>query len=61
MTAETKGAKEIELRSDAWERFEQAIDVVAKSPPQPRKKSDKALSRGRPSRPRAASSKPENA
>jgi hypothetical protein len=28
--------KEIELHSDAWERFERAAGVVAKSPPQHR-------------------------
>jgi len=28
--------KEVELHSDAWERFERAADVVAKSPPQHR-------------------------
>ena len=28
---------EIELAPDAWARFERAVDVVAKSPPQPRK------------------------
>jgi hypothetical protein len=28
--------KEIELHPDAWERFERAADVVAKSPPQHR-------------------------
>jgi hypothetical protein len=27
----------IDLRADAWSRFERAIDVVAKSPPQHRK------------------------
>jgi hypothetical protein len=27
---------EIELRPDAWERFERAVDIVAKSPPQHR-------------------------
>jgi hypothetical protein len=27
---------EIELEPDAWERFERAVDIVAKSPPQPR-------------------------
>jgi len=27
-----------EFRADAWERFERAIDVVAKSPPQHRVK-----------------------
>jgi hypothetical protein len=30
--------KEIELRGDAWRRFERAVDVVAKSPPQHRVK-----------------------
>jgi hypothetical protein len=29
---------EIELAPDAWERFERAVDVVAKSPPQRRVK-----------------------
>ena len=28
--------KELELEPDAWQRFERAIDVVAKSPPQHR-------------------------
>jgi hypothetical protein len=28
---------DIELQPDAWRRFERAIDVVAKSPPQHRK------------------------
>jgi hypothetical protein len=28
--------KELELHPDAWQRFERAIDVVAKSPPQHR-------------------------
>jgi hypothetical protein len=32
----TEPKKEIELVPDAWERFERAVDVVAKSPPQPR-------------------------
>jgi len=32
---------EIELQSDAWSRFERAVDVVAKSPPQPRIKKRK--------------------
>jgi hypothetical protein len=26
--------KELEFASDAWARFERAVDVVAKSPPQ---------------------------
>jgi hypothetical protein len=30
---------EPELHADAWERFERAVDVVAKSAPQPRTKS----------------------
>ncbi len=29
-------AEEIELHPDAWERFERAVDTVAKSPPQHR-------------------------
>jgi hypothetical protein len=32
------GAK-IDLQPDAWSRFERAVDVVAKSPPQPKIKS----------------------
>jgi hypothetical protein len=35
---------EIEFEPDAWRRFERAIDVVAKSPPQHRKK--KRLKKG---------------
>jgi hypothetical protein len=31
-------AKEIELEPDAWQRFERAVDVVVKSPPQHREK-----------------------
>jgi hypothetical protein len=30
--------KQIELEPDAWQRFERAVDVVAKSPPQHRAK-----------------------
>jgi len=30
-----------EIHSDAWERFERAVEVVAKSPPQHRTKTDK--------------------
>jgi hypothetical protein len=29
--------KEIEFEPDAWKRFERAVKVVAKSPPQPKK------------------------
>jgi hypothetical protein len=32
-------SKDVELRPDAWARFERAVDVVAKSPPQHRRKS----------------------
>lgn len=31
--------KDIEVEPDAWQRFERAVDVVAKSPPQHRVKS----------------------
>jgi hypothetical protein len=31
-----KNRENIELQPDAWSRFERAIDVVAKSPPQHR-------------------------
>ena len=31
-------SKESELHPDAWARFERAVDVVAKSPPQQRVK-----------------------
>jgi hypothetical protein len=33
-----KEGGDIELLPDAWERFERAVDVVAKSPPQHRVK-----------------------
>jgi hypothetical protein len=36
-----KSGTEIELQPDAWQRFERAIDVVAKSPPQHRTKAGK--------------------
>jgi hypothetical protein len=32
----------LEISSDAWSRFERAVDVVAKSPPQHRVKSKKS-------------------
>jgi hypothetical protein len=35
----------IELEPDAWERFERAVKVVAKSPPQHRVKKAKAKKR----------------
>jgi hypothetical protein len=44
----TEKSKEAELHSDAWKRFERAIDVVAKSPPQHRiKGKSKASSKKR--------------
>jgi hypothetical protein len=36
MTKKPNAIKEIELEPDAWRRFERAVDVVAKSPPQHR-------------------------
>jgi hypothetical protein len=36
--------KKLELHPDAWARFERAVDVVAKSPPQHRTKK-KAIQR----------------
>ena len=34
-------ASETEIEPGAWERFERAVDVVAKSPPQPKKTGQK--------------------
>jgi hypothetical protein len=42
-----KPHKEIELESDAWLRFERALDVVAKSPPRPKVKKKKAAKKKR--------------
>ena len=33
-----KSSKEVEVYQDAWQRFERAVSVVAKSPPQPKKR-----------------------
>jgi hypothetical protein len=33
-----KAKHDVELRPDGWDHFERAVDVVAKSPPQHRKK-----------------------
>jgi hypothetical protein len=41
MAAKPKKEKEPEFEPDAWERFERAVKVVAKSPPQHREKKDK--------------------
>jgi hypothetical protein len=51
--------KETELRADAWARFERAVDVVAKSPPQHRKKTKKPKVRS--VRRRVSSAKPKSA
>jgi hypothetical protein len=37
VTAKAK-AKDIKFEPDAWRRFERAVDIVAKSPPQHRVK-----------------------
>jgi hypothetical protein len=42
MTGKSDPRKDPELLPDAWSRFERAVDVVAKSPPQHRTKSKKA-------------------
>jgi hypothetical protein len=39
----TDPKKEPELHPDAWARFERAVDVVAKSPPQHRTKTKNAV------------------
>jgi hypothetical protein len=39
--------KHSELHNDAWERFERAVDVVAKSPPQHRSKKKQQAKRKR--------------
>jgi len=41
----TKRDKEIELAPDAWGRFERAVNVVAKSPPQHRVAKKKAAAK----------------
>jgi hypothetical protein len=47
-----KKPKEIEIAPDAWARFERAVDVVAKSPPQHRVKPmrKRRLTRKRPAK-----------
>jgi len=37
--AKSPTQKEIELEPDAWKRFERAVDIVVKAPPQHRSKS----------------------
>jgi hypothetical protein len=41
--AKSNPTKNVELHSDAWERFERASGVVAKTPPQHRKKPLKSM------------------
>ena len=58
--AKAAPSKEIELHPDAWERFERAAGVVAKSPPQHRVKKTKA-SRAKspaPRKPKSQAKKP---
>jgi len=38
MPAKRRAMPTVEFESDAWSRFERAVDVVAKSPPQHRVK-----------------------
>jgi len=53
----SKITKSDELRSDAWERFERAVDVVAKSPPQHRTGDKSKASRKKSGKPRKATVK----
>jgi len=43
-------SKEIELHPDAWNRFERAAAVVAKSPPQHREAKKKTIQKRRPAK-----------
>jgi hypothetical protein len=43
MAKPSKEKREIELEPDAWQRFERAVDVVSKSPPQHRVAKKKPL------------------
>jgi hypothetical protein len=47
MAKSNKKKQEVELGPDAWERFERAVDVVAKSPPQHRTKKTKRKTKKR--------------
>jgi len=44
----SKEGKKIEFEADAWQRFERAVDVVAKSPPQPKVKKKTVKRRKKP-------------
>jgi hypothetical protein len=46
----TKKPTQIDLEPDAWQRFERAVDVVAKSPPQHRSKTGPKKSAGKKSK-----------
>jgi hypothetical protein len=50
--AKTTPVKEIGLHPDAWERFERAAGVVAKSPPQHRVAKKKAKKKTKPKKKR---------
>jgi hypothetical protein len=52
--------REIELEPDAWERFERAVKVVAKSPPQHRKAKKKREASKPAPRPRSRKKSGEN-
>jgi hypothetical protein len=49
--AKSDPKKDIEVHQDAWQRFERAVDLVAKSPPQHRKKSETHKSKAKPKKP----------
>jgi hypothetical protein len=42
MTKRPEKEQPLELHPDAWQRFERAVDIVAKSPPQHKTKAGKA-------------------
>jgi hypothetical protein len=50
--AKSVPTKEIELHPDAWQRFERAAGVVAKSPPQHRVAKPKSKQASKPGRKR---------
>jgi hypothetical protein len=56
MSGKSGSLKDAELHPDAWSRFEHAIDVVAKSPPQHKIKADKGTSDKKPKKPKRRSS-----
>ncbi|QIG96544.1 MULTISPECIES: hypothetical protein [unclassified Bradyrhizobium] len=48
MAKKPHAEKEIELESDAWQRFERAVEVVSKSPPQRRVAKSKKQAKRKP-------------